>query len=172
MPTAATRFRSIFRWQQDVEADARIVSAADYKDVQRALKKWTVSTFSFTIRPSNPHPPGVEAKALEDALKARNVSRSYGKWQAQEGKSIKPDDEMKGIIDLTEAGYGQIAIKGETDDGVIAEIRKSQFFEDKDKNLNSLERPRDMRVRIDAEGMSETAVKKRIAATLVDFYGD
>jgi hypothetical protein len=170
--TAAHRFRSIFRWQSDVDADAVVTAAADYKDVQRALKKWTVSTFSFTIRPSNPHPPGVEAKALEDELKARNVARSRGTWEADDGKSIKPDDEMKGIIDLTEAGYGQIAIKGSTDEGVQAEIRKLPFSEDKGKNLNSLDQPREMRVKIDAEGLSDTALKKRIAAILVEFYGN
>ena len=127
--TAAHRFRSIFRWQDDVEADAVVTPAADYNDVQRALQKWTVSTFSFTIRPSNPHPPGVEAKALEDALKARNVARSLGTWEAKEGESIKPDKEMKAIIDLTEAGYGQIALKGSTNEGVHAEIRKQPFSE-------------------------------------------
>jgi hypothetical protein len=79
---------------------------------------------------------------------------------------------MKAIVDLTEAGYGQIAIKGNTPEGVSAEIKKSQFFEDKDKNLNSLDRPKEMRVQISVEGLSETALKKRIAAILVGFYGN
>lgn len=168
--TAANRFRSIFRWQDDVDADAQVWAAADHTDVQRALDNWVLSTFSFTVRPSNPHPPGVEAKALEDVLKARNVARSKGTWEAPEGDSIKPDAEMRGIIDLTDHGYGQIALKGETE-GVQAEIKKQPFSEDKNKNINSLEQPREMRIKIDAEGLSETALKKRIAATLVGFYG-
>ena len=144
--TAAHRFRSIFRWQNDdTDADAVVTPAAKYEDVQRAISNWTISTFSFTIRPFNPHSPGIEAERLGNALKERQVSRAYGKWQADPGEGIKPDDEMKAIIDLTEAGYGQTAIKGETDDGVKAEIRKSPFYEDKEDNLESLERPKDMR---------------------------
>ena len=144
--TAAHRFKSIFRWQENIDADAVVTPAADYHDVQRAMSDWIISTFSYTIRPFNPHSPGVEAEKLGNALKERQVGRAYGKWQAEPGEGIKPDTEMKAIIDLTEAGYGQTALKGETAEGVKAEIRKSQFYEDKEQNLNSLERPKEMRI--------------------------
>jgi hypothetical protein len=47
--TAAHRLRSIFR-QLD-GADATVTAAANYHDVQRAMEKWKLSSFGFTIRP-------------------------------------------------------------------------------------------------------------------------
>jgi hypothetical protein len=57
---AAHRFRSIFR-QLD-GADASVVPAAEYADIQKALETWTVTSFAFTVRPFNPHSPSDIAK--------------------------------------------------------------------------------------------------------------
>jgi hypothetical protein len=165
---AAHRFRSVFR-QLD-GADAGVTPAAEYADIQKALKDWTVTSFGFTVRPFNPHAPSDIAKKVADALKARKVARASGRWQAEPGKGIKSDEEMQGILDLTEAGYGQVAIKGEID-GRTAQIKKSTFYEDTDLNLRSLNRPKEMRVMIDRDHMSERAVFREVAQVLVKFYG-
>jgi len=102
---AAHRFRALFR--QIDEAEAVVTPAADHEDFQRALKRWKVTTFSFTIKPFNPHPPSDLAKKLGEELRKRQVKRAHGEWQAEENKGLKPDDEMKAIVDLAEAGYGQ-----------------------------------------------------------------
>jgi hypothetical protein len=78
---------------------------------------------------------------------------------------------MKGILDLTEAGYGQVAIKGETD-GHTAQIKKSTFYQDTHQNLNSLNRPKEMRVMIGDPDMTEKAVFKEAAEVLIKFYGN
>ncbi len=166
---AAHRFRSIFR--QLNGADASVLPAADYADIQKALKKWTISSFGFTVRPFNPHSPSDMATKLADALKARNAARATGRWTAEPGEGLKADDEMQGILDLTEAGYGQIAIKGETG-GHTAQIKKSTFYEDTNQNLNSLNRPKEMRVMIGDTDMTEKAVFKQVAEVLVKFYGN
>jgi hypothetical protein len=166
----AHRFRAIFRTQED--ADATITPAADPKDFERALKRWKITNFSFTIKPVNPHAPSVLAKRLDEELRKRNVKREHGEWQAAEGTGIKPDDDMQAILDLTEAGYGQIAIKGPTAGGQRAEIKKSQFFEDKDKNLKSLEKPKQMRILVETDGLSERKVQKAIASVIIDIYGN
>jgi hypothetical protein len=105
---AAHRFRSIFR-QLD-GADASVIPAADYKDIQQALKKWTITPFGFTVRPFNPHSPSDIAKRVAEELKARKVARASGRWLAEPGEGIEPDDEMQGILDLTEAGYGHCSL--------------------------------------------------------------
>jgi hypothetical protein len=168
---AAHRFRALFR-QMDSDAEAIITPAADQKDFERALKRWKITTFSFTVKPFNPHPPSVLAKKLGDELKKRQVKRAHGEWQAEEDKGLKPDDEMRAIVDLAEAGYGQMAIKGETPGGQQAEIKKSAFFDDKDKNLKSLEKPKQMRILVDTEDASDRAVQKRVASVIIDLYGN
>ena len=168
---AAHRLRPIFR-QLDDEAEAIITPAADHEDFQRALKRWKITTFSFTVKPFNPHPPSALAQKLGEELKNRRVKRAHGEWQAEEDKGLRPDDEMKAIVDLAEAGYGQLAIKGKTSGGQQAEIKKSAFFEDKDKNLKSLEKPKQMRILVDTEDASERGVQKRVASVIIDLYGN
>jgi hypothetical protein len=167
---AAHRFRALFRQMED--AEAVITPAADQKDFERALKRWKITTFSFTVKPFNPHPPSALAQKLGEELKKRQVKRAHGEWQAEEDKGLKPDDEMRAIVDLAEAGYGQLAIKGLTQGGQQAEIKKSAFFDDKDKNLKSLEKPKQMRILVETEDASERAVQKRIASVIIDLYGN
>jgi hypothetical protein len=88
---------------------------------------------------------------------------------ADEG--IAEDDEVKAILDLTEAGYGQVALKGRTREGHRAEIKKGAFYDDKDKNLQSLERPKQLRVSFDTTHLSDRAIQKLVATTLRAFYG-
>lgn len=166
---AAHRFRSIFR-QLD-GADASVIPAADVADLQRAMEKWMITSFGFTIRPYNPHSPGIEAEKLADALRNRKVARAKGNWEAESGEGIAVDDEVKAIIDLTEAGYGQLSLKGQTPEGHTAEIKKGQFYEDKTQNLRSLNRPKELRVSFDTEDMTDRAIQKAVATTLIAFYG-
>jgi hypothetical protein len=166
---AAHRFRSIFR-QLD-GADAIVTPAAEYADVQRALDQWTVTSFGFTIRPVNPHAPSAIARKLANALKERKVAKARGQWVAEPGEGIEPDNEMKAIIDLTEAGYGQISLKGMTKEGHSAEIKKSPFYESMDKNLQSLRRPKELRVTIDTEELSDRQIQRAVATILRNFYG-
>jgi hypothetical protein len=49
--------------------------------------------------------------------------KETGQWVAKSGKAIKPDEEMLGILGLAEAGYGQVALKGKTPDGHVAQIK-------------------------------------------------
>lgn len=170
---AAHRFRSLFRHMDDEgDADAIITPAADHTDFQRALKRWKITNFSFTVKPFNPHPPSELAKKLGEELRKRNVKRAHGEWQADESKGLKPDDEMEAIVDLAEAGYGQMAIKGRTPGGQQAEIKKSAFFEDKEKNLKSLEKPKQMRILVETEDMSPRGIQKQVASVIVDIYGN
>ena len=170
---AAHRFKSIFRHSGTTgDRDVQIVPAADYADVQNALKRWSITTFSFTIKPYNPHAPTALARELGERLKERQVKRAHGEWQAEQDKGLKPDDDMSAIVELSEAGYGQIAIKGRTPKGQQVEIKKSAFSEDKDKNLKSLEKPRQMRILVDTEGLSDRKVQKIISAIITELHGD
>jgi hypothetical protein len=156
---AAHRFRSIFR-QLD-GAGATVWPAAEYSDIQKALNTWKITSFGFTIRPFNPHPPSKLAKELGEALKKRGVAKEKGEWLAERDGGIKSDQEMKAIVELSEAGYGQLAIQGNSK-GYSAQIKKSQFFDDKDRNVRSMNRPREMRVSVDiSDRDSERAMFRR-----------
>lgn len=166
---AANRFRSVFR--QLREAHANIVLATDKRDLDRALQLWRITDFMFTVRPHNPHAPDAISRRMGERLKARNVQRESGKWEAEEGQGIQPDNEMKAILGLSEAGYGQVAIKGVTPDGHTAQIKKPQFHFDAEKNIAAQEKPRQMRVYIEAEGEDEEQLFAATAKALIGFYG-
>jgi len=168
---ATNRFKSVFR-QLD-GADCDIVLATDRADVDRALDKWDVHSFMFTVRPPNPHPPSEPGRILAERMKARGIGRATGKWESEADGSIKPkaDDEMTGIIDLAEAGYGQIGLKGEVD-GHDAQIKKPQYYHDPKHNIRAQDRPREMRVFIESDDDKDEAVFDAAAKALVNFYGN
>jgi hypothetical protein len=168
---AVHRFRSIVRHSGD-DRELTIVAAADYSDIQNALKRWSITTFSFTIKPYNPHAPTALARELGEKLKQRHVKRAHGEWQADRENGLKADDDMSAIVQLSEAGYGQIAIKGFTPLGQQVEIKKSAFSDDKDKNLKSLDKPRQMRILIDTDGLSDRKIQKAVAALIMELHGN
>lgn len=159
-------------FRQLAEAEANVLLATEYGDLQKALDRWQLTSFMFTVRPHNPHSPSEIAKMTGERLRERNVAKEIGSWTSYPGKGIKPDGEMKGIIDLAEAGYGQVALKGVTPDGHEAHIKKPPFYPDADKNLASQHKPREMRVYVEADDDSDSALYDAAARALIEFYGD
>jgi hypothetical protein len=70
---------------------------------------------------------------------------------------------------LVEAGYGQMSVAGRTEDGIDAEIKKPRFDSDVLKNEKIQEKPRELRVFVDDEDLSEGDVVKTAARALIKF---
>jgi hypothetical protein len=169
---AVRRFKSIFRQLED--GDANIMLETDQQDVERALERWRITSFGFTVRPHNPHPPGRLGEKLGVSLKRRGVGRSRGTWEAVPGEKIDPsaDDEISAIVELSSAGYGQIDVRGFTPEGHAAHIKKPAFSKDQERNLKNQAKPRELRVYIERETEDDEAFFIDVAKTLMGFYGE
>jgi hypothetical protein len=71
---------------------------------------------------------------------------------------------------LVEAGYGQIAVAGYTEDGLQAEIKKPRFDADVVKNEKIQAKPRELRIFIDDEDMKEDEIARTAASALIKFH--
>jgi len=70
---------------------------------------------------------------------------------------------------LVDAGYGQMSVAGHTEEGLDAEIKKPRFDPDVEKNERIQEKPRELRVFIDAEDMDDDEVTQIAARALIRF---
>jgi len=104
-------------------------------DVTHALNTWRVSEYSFTARPLNPTGGDLE-KMRTEMYHAEHIYQESGKVTAVPGESLVVANGTLGqTYDLYEGGYAQIGFKGETEDGHRASIPKSNFSQDRSRNL-------------------------------------
>jgi hypothetical protein len=169
---AINRLRAVIRMVEG--ADASIVYEATPQEVSRALKSWKLTEFKFTIRPNNPRPVSRLAAALSDQLRKDFIGQMTGTAKPVPGENMKMsgDGFIAATSDLVEAGYGQQAIAGTTPDGLEAEIKKPRFDPDRDKNERVQGKPRQLRVYVESEDLSDEQVFKIASVSLVRFYGD
>jgi hypothetical protein len=83
---------------------------------------------------------------------------------------MDPDGFIAAATGLVDAGYGQIAVAGYTEDGLQAEIKKPRFDPDVVKNEKIQEKPRELRIFIDDEDMNEDEVGRTVAGALIKFH--
>ena len=102
---------------------------------------------------------------------AENIYQESGKVTAVPGESLVVANGTLGqTYDLYEGGYAQIGFKGETEDGHRASIPKSNFSQDRSRNLKVRESsPRYLRVAFERD-TAEDDKSLEIAAALMRFY--
>lgn len=167
---AINRFRSIFR---NIDGGAiNIELTTTPNDVARALKNWELTEFSFVARPINPHPRSVLSKMLSDEFEKDGIGRYSARARPRPGGQMRPseDGHIASAIALSEEGYGQYAIKGVTDDGHEAHIKKPVFEAEVQKNQLRQSQPRELRVLIQTEREGEDELFSKVAKALVNFY--
>lgn len=77
---------------------------------------------------------------------------------------------IRAATDLVDAGYGQSAISGYTEDGLQAEIKKPAFSENRARNERVQERPRELRVFVDTTDLAEEEILMTAAKSLIKFH--
>lgn len=169
---AINRFRAVIRMSKG--ADVAIVFDATPDEVRRALTSWKLTSFKFTIRPNNPRPVSRLAEALGDQLKKDFIGSMTGTAKPEPGDHMRMGDGgfINATTDLIDAGYGQSAVAGTTPDGLEAEIKKPRFDLDPDKNEKIQGKPRQLRIYIDSEDMTDEQVFATAAGSLIRFYSD
>jgi hypothetical protein len=166
---AINRFRSIFR--NIPGGDVAITLTTRPQDVERALAQWSLTEFSFVVRPYNPHPPGDLSKRLSEQLEKDGIGRYTAKAQPVAGRAMHAaeDGHIASVVELSEAGYGQFAVKGVTGEGHVAQIKRPKFEDERTKNQQRQLEPRELRVIVTVEG-DDVAAAKIIVKSLVNFY--
>jgi hypothetical protein len=167
---AINRFRSIIRSQDN--ADTRVEFEATPEEVRKALRDWSLTRVKFTLQPNNPRPVSRLAQALSDQFKRDGIGKLTGAVQPAEGAQMRMSREgfIAAAAGLADAGYGQLSVAGHTEDGLDAEIKKPRFDPDVVKNERIQEKPRELRVFIDAEDMNDEQVGETVARALIRFH--
>ena len=168
---AINRFRSVIRSSNN--ADTHIEFEATPDEVRRALRDWSLSLrVKFTLQPSNPRPVSRLSQALSDQFKRDGIGKLTGSVQPAEGTQMRMHREgfIAAAAGLAEAGYGQLSVAGHTEDGLDAEIKKPRFDPDVVKNERIQEKPRELRIFIEAEGMNDEEVSQTVARALIRFH--
>jgi hypothetical protein len=165
---AINRFRSMAR---EVKMEARIESTVTPKEVAAALKKWQLTTYSFVVEPVNPHPPGELSKLFSEAMRAEGIGEFRGTAKPVTGSFMKPaDGPIATTAEISDAGYGQLSLRGYSEAGVEAEIKKPKFFHDPKKNEQAQEKLRELRIFIEeADDKTDEQINEEVARALVEF---
>lgn len=120
--SAVSRFDTIIRKITDVDCSLQLAST--YADIKDALKKWTLTDFSYTARPFNPSikKPG---DLLHPLLAADNAAISGSARPNKEGALLVSDTGfINEVTGMAEHGYAEYGAKGTTPSGFIAKVIK------------------------------------------------
>lgn len=161
--------KSLVRGIADGHGQINLTHASE-EDVTHALQNWEVNEYSYTARPLNP--TGGDLAKLRTAMyHTENVYQENGKVKAPPGESLKVANGTLGqTYELYEGGYAQVGFKGETEDGHTASIPKSDFYQDKAKNLRVREaRPRYLRISFERDDANDDKTLD-VAHALMRFY--
>lgn len=83
---------------------------------------------------------------------------------------MNKDGFIAAATGLVDAGYGQLSVSGRTKEGLEAEIKKPRFDSDVVKNEKIQEQPRELRIFVDDEGLSDEKVAETAANALIKFH--
>lgn len=166
---AIPALRSFVRGASEGAWHINIIHAGN-DDVEHALERWNVSEYSYTVRPLNPH-GGDLAQMRTDMFNKENIGQESGVVKAATAEGLVPDEGTIGqTLELARDGYGQIGLRGTTEDGNAASIPKLPFSQDKEKNRNRQEKsPRFMRIAFPPEDAGDD-ISLAVASALVRFY--
>jgi hypothetical protein len=164
------RLRSIMATHSDYVF--RYSRSAEPADVDRAMASLRLTEFSFDVRPFNPHPrnPGEKLDAL---MKEAGVARFRGKAQPANTSSMKPDDDgiIAEAVGLARAGYGQFALKAETETGAKLSYGKPPFEHDRERSAAAAERPRMLKVAVPHDDPDMTE-QEHVVSVMLELFGD
>lgn len=166
-PSAIRRLQAIVATLNDTTLNVTVAGTA--QDLQKAIGTWELDQFSFQARPFNPHPsnPG---ELLSDLLARDDVGELRGVAVPKEGGHIHPADAglVKETIGLADKGYATYGVRGRTESGAEAVVKKQPFSHDRQKNLDRQKGPQQLRVYI--EGDNQDDLDTKAARVLLEFF--
>lgn len=165
---AISRMRSVVKLSKN--AEIVIEPAGSSEDIEKAVTKWDLTSFSFTVRPFNPRivEPG---RIFHEMMERDGIAKVRGVAQPREGGHMRAADQ--GLINeatgLANAGYGQVAAEGTTPEGYHAKIGAPKFDDEKKKNLAQQARPRVLKIYIPKRANEREALAEVVRA-LAGFF--
>lgn len=163
------RLRSVFRNIEGGSADVAMTTTS--ADVERALQQWDLREVSFKVRPTNPHSPDELSKMMSDALRQEGIGTLRAVARPQAGAEMRPNDgPLDQARSLSDAGYGQIGVRGVMADGNVAYIPRPHFEDERTRNQRIQAKPRELRVYVETEGDTDEESFLSAAASLIGFY--
>lgn len=169
---AINRFLSMIHMLGDT--DAEIIFDANQDEIRRALTAWDLTSFKFTVRPNNPRPVSRLAQALSEQFKIDGIGQLTGVARPNPGTPMKKGDNgfIETAANLVEAGYGQMAVSGVTEDGLDAEIKKPKFEQNREKNERSQAKKRELRVYVESDSPDHFKTMETAGMALIRFYAN
>ncbi|MGE3246976.1 MAG: hypothetical protein AB7F96_04380 [Beijerinckiaceae bacterium] len=166
---AINRLKSVIRSKDD--GDISVVAQASPDEVRKALTDWSLTSFNFTVRPNNPRPVSRLAEDLSEQLKKDGIGqlRAIARPAGREMR-MSPEGLMVRAADLSDAGYGQYSLTGITPSGLEAQIKKPTFSQDRERNERAQDKPRELRVFVDTDGLQEDQILLSAGRALIEFY--
>lgn len=166
---AASRFETVIgALIEDGEAEVEL--AATYADVDRALRTFDLTEFSFSVRPTNPHPSRLTER-LDREMKIDGIGQLAGKAKAKPGgvMRMKQDGYIEQAVDLAQAGYGQVSVKAVTPQGKDIHFGKPTFSLERRKNERAQQKPQTLRIFLDEE-LNDDDQNREAAKALIELY--
>lgn len=144
---------------------------ASQEDVEAAIARLRLTEFAFEVRPFNPHPSNPGEK-LDELLKVAHVQRFRGKAQASPAARMNADEDglISEAIGLSKAGYGQFAVKGETESGVVVSYAKPTFSPERDRNEAAAGRARALKVAVPRDD-PEMTEEEYVVRVILELFG-
>jgi len=171
--SAAIRvLRAAIRGFFSTESEFSIVRLSKV-ELSRALQQWSLTEYSYTIRPLNPVTLSDLTNLRSDKMKEENVARESAKLRAPDGETMRPNGgPISQTQEMVEAGYGQNGFAGITPDGHRGQVPKPAFHMDKTKNLKEQEKPRPIRMvfEVGENDVNEHEIAAMVAEALVNLF--
>lgn len=170
--TATRVLRAIIRGFHGNDSDFSFVRLSN-AEIRAAMEQWSLTEYSYTIRPLNPVSLSDLTNLRSDKMKDENIARESAKLRAEEGEAMVPNGgPIAQTQEMVEEGYGQNGFAGITPDGHRGQIPKPHFFMEKEKNLKEQAKPRPVRMvfEVDDHDVDEHDLAPTVANALVNFF--
>lgn len=166
----ANRVRSVIRGLTTF--DFSYERTATSVEIAQAARRLGLTEFTFTARPSNPHPskPGELMDAL---LKKAKVGKMTAKTEPVYGDTLSVADEglVSEAIGLASDGYGQYGFKGTTGTGAEVAYKKPKYEGTKEGNLRQQAKPSSLKVLVPSDD-ARVSEEEYVVKTMLEIYGD
>jgi len=164
----ANRLRSIVRGLSDF--DFSFYRTATSGEVSQAATRLGLTEFSFTSRPTNPHPV-VPGEIMDELMRKARVGKMTGKAEPVFGETMSVADEglISESIGLAEEGYGQIGFKGTTNSGTEVAYPKPKFERSREGNIRQQAKASSLKVFVPT-GDVDVSEEEYVVRTMIEIY--
>ena len=116
-------------------------------EVAQAAQRLGLTEFTFTARPTNPH-PGIPGELMDDLLKKAKIGKLAAKAEPVFGSTMSVADEglISEAIGLADGGYAQYWFRGRTETGTEVAYKKPLYEGTREGNLKQRDKASSLKV--------------------------